>query len=333
MTPLLHRSLLVCGLLSAGVALCVHTASCDSREGPAAEHIVPITVESGFWGRASGEVVMGSIPPDVVGESPGDRWRIDPKTVRVLSPAGTDDVPFRLSFGDSGLPDRLAFALTAPLPPLSAVQYSLRFRRSQSTADQPAEVAGADADFPWPSNESQLMRQRNGDFETGDEEADGWSLIRGEVSTEDPHGGRRCMKLHKTEQDDKHPMLSSQPFPISPDARYIFKLRARGEKIGEEGYIIAASLYFLDGDKRTVKTKPWRANVGSRGLPNEWTMVSASASAPPETRYGQVRVLMYGARGTLWVDDVEVVCPVSAQPIPATIRFETAKQSPPEPGK
>ena len=59
-----------------------------------------------------------------------------------------------------------------------------------------------------------------------------------------------------------------------------------------------------------------------------WTTMSGSESAPPDTRYGQVRILIYRARGTLWVDDVEVIRPVSAQLSPAVVRFAAEAETP-----
>jgi len=104
------------------------------------------------------------------------------------------------------------------------------------------------------------MRQRNGDFEAGEQEADGWSLIRGEVSTEDPHGGRRCVKLHTTEQDETDPMLSSQVFPalISPRTRtevaaYVDGYQLHGS-LRFRGYRIAVSVSDLTGDAGTAAT-------------------------------------------------------------------------------
>lgn len=321
MAQLLCRRVRVRALLGVALALPLPRTCYAQRESPNREHVLPITVESGFWAREKGEVVAGGIPPDVLGHVPNGGWQVDAGSVRVSSLDGVGDVPFRLLRGGDGRPERLAFRLVRRLLPLSSARYALRFRSTRSPEERPGDVSAPGADFDWPDDDSQLMQRRNGDFEQGDAAAAGWSLTRGEVCTENPCSGRRCIKLSKEEVDPQIPALISQPFPISPDCRYTLKLRARGVKIGEEGTLMAASFYFLDADKHTVKTKPFRVHFGKSDLPNAWTTVSGSEAAPPETRYGQVRILIYRARGTLWVDDVEVIRPVSAQRPPAIVRF------------
>lgn len=324
-----HRNVFTRMLLVAAIALPLRRA-CSAEQGrPVGEHVLPVTVESGLWAREKGEVVAGTIPPDAFEHAADDGWHVESESVRVLSPEGAAGVPFRLSFRGDGRPARLAFQLIQQLRPLSSAQYSLCFRRTRGPAEEPGEVSAPGADFHWPDDDSELMARRNGGFEKGDATAEGWSLTRGEICAENPRSGRRCIKLSKEEADPQNPSLISQAFPISPDCRYTLKVHARGVKIGEEGTLMSASFYFLDADRRTVKAKPFRVHFGARELlEGTWTTMSGSESAPPDTRYGQVRILIYRARGTLWVDDVEVIRPVSAQLSPAVVRFAAEAETP-----
>ena len=136
-----YRRVLVSALLAVALGLPLPRVCSAQRASPNREHVLPITVESGFWAREKGEVVAGSIPPDALGQTPRDGWTIDTKSLRVANPEGTGDVPFRLSFHDNGRPDRLAFRLTQRLDPLSSARYSLHFRRALGQAEPQDDVS------------------------------------------------------------------------------------------------------------------------------------------------------------------------------------------------
>ena len=318
------RGMLLSVLLSAVFALSPVNAWAGERGNRGTEYVIPITVESGFWARGAGDIVAGTIPAKTLSRLPDAGWQIDSTSIRLLSSDSATDVPFRMSM-DDGRPARLAVQLLTELPALSSVQYSLHVRQTPGQPSQTKEVSSSGKTIQWPDDDFELLQGRNGGFEEGGTaEATGWTLIRAETCTKDPHSGRRCIRLTKTAEDPKYPMVISEAFPIPPDCRYTLKVRCRGDKIGEEGSLIAASFYFLDADKRTVKSKPFRVHFGSYDLPGTWTAMSASEAAPPETRHGQVRISIWKALGTLWVDDIEVTRPVSSQIAPAIIRFGPA---------
>ncbi|MBN1676163.1 MAG: hypothetical protein JXR37_34280 [Kiritimatiellae bacterium] len=283
---------------------------------------VPVVVEAGFWARPADTVVVAEIPPQSPLGRVSRQGLANGSSLRVVQVAGETPVPSRPRFDASGRLGRIAFRLDQPIPALASARYWIVLNGTPSGIPAPGGRGAGAAELPWPEVDSQLMRERNGDFEAGGPKPAGWSLHRAALSTEDPHGGSRCVKLAYDGSDEtsSKASINSATFPLLPNCRYTLRFWARGEKRSRDGSMPVASLTFLDADGQTVKTKPYRAHFGAKQPGTHWRQYALSESTPPETRFGRISISMWRASGTMWIDDVEVLEPVSARVAPPAVR-------------
>jgi len=264
---------------------------------------ISLTVHAGFWARKAGTVVGLRLPAE----------KASAAGARVVDAATRKPVPFRRGPDEKGALERVAFRLAKDIPALSTHRYWLVFSRGEE------ETRADDPSIPWPQEDCQLLRRRNGDFEAGDKQAPGWSLFRGKVSTDRPHSGLRCVRLHYDGDDKRGARLTSKRFPLLANCTYTIRFWVRGEKIGEDGHLLVGNLNFRREDGRSVKGLPYRLHTGARNLADEWTQISITGPSHPDTRLGQVDIGIYRARGTLCIDDVEVWEAVSGRLDPPAV--------------
>jgi len=273
---------------------------------------VRVVVESGFWLRPAGMIVVAEIPA----HSPLGRLSKNAlgngKRVQVVAEAGRRPVPCLVRFDTRGRLEKVAFRLAADLAPLSEAHYWVA----------PRAKAGPVADFAWPETDVNLFRTRNGGFEQGGETPRGWSLFRGRLSTEQPYSGNRCVQLDTNKQDRRGAMLTSEIFTLRPNACYTLRVRARGRKEGRDGWLFSVGLNFLDETKKPVAGKPSRLHFAQRKLGRAWRTFAHSESTPGQTRFGRLNISIYKAQGTLWVDEIELLEPVSARRPPPAVRVD-----------
>jgi hypothetical protein len=264
------------------------------------------------------------MPPESALARVSERTLAGGACLHVVRVDGARPVPHRTEFNAAGFLARIAFRLDRALAPLSQARYRIVY--GPNTRCNLPHVPDRTDSTAWPEAGGQLMRSRNGDFETGGAKLSGWQLFRGAIETENPYAGKRCVRLEYDGEDDQptKARLTSDPFPLLPNCRYTLRFQARGQKRTQDGSMPVASLTFLDAEQRTVKAKPYRLLFAEKRIRDTWVLHSHSEATPPETRFGRITISMWRTSGTLWIDDVEVLEPVSARIAPPSVRIGRA---------